>query len=175
MQSIKPKLFVAQPNDIEQEDESEVGDSQDEIKSLDDFIREIHPDNIETSENGLPSTDWIFKTFKTKSGAIRFLDSKGFKPKDIANHLGLRQQHVRNVLSQQLKRGPNETFDIETKWGCSHDKTGTPFIDVVLRKSVRDASGGRVLLRVCANCASGLIPGVDLEAIQKFLPGVKLK
>jgi hypothetical protein len=40
----------------------------------------------------------------TKSAKIRFLDSAGYKRGTIATHLGIRYQHVRNVLTQPLKK-----------------------------------------------------------------------
>lgn len=64
------------------------------------------------SDNGMPSVDWLRQRLKTKSAVIRYLHYKGFKVKDIAKHLGLRYQHVRNVLTTELKRGPNEPFKI---------------------------------------------------------------
>lgn len=42
--------------------------------------------------------------YNTKSAMIRYLDSEGFKRGDIAKHLGIRYQHVRNVLVQPLKK-----------------------------------------------------------------------
>ena len=38
------------------------------------------------------------EAFSTKSAKIRFLDSKGYSRGDIARILGVRYQHVRNVL-----------------------------------------------------------------------------
>lgn len=67
----------------------------------------IHPDGA-TEE--LPPLEWIKEQFKTKSAAIRFLVSRGFPNKVIAKHLGLKHQHVRNVATQTLKRGPNEDW-----------------------------------------------------------------
>lgn len=52
----------------------------------------------------------IQKQFQTKSAAIRFLGSKGFKTGDIAKFFPgngpggrMRYQHARNVLTQKLK------------------------------------------------------------------------
>lgn len=39
-----------------------------------------------------------------KSAKIRFFHSKGWDRSKIANHLGIRYQHVRNVLVTQLKK-----------------------------------------------------------------------
>jgi hypothetical protein len=43
-------------------------------------------------------------TLTTKSGQIRWLASQGMKRGEIAKLLGLRYQHVRNVLIQPLKK-----------------------------------------------------------------------
>ena len=39
-----------------------------------------------------------------KSAKIRYLDSAGWSRKEIAVHLGIRYQHVRNVLVTILKK-----------------------------------------------------------------------
>jgi hypothetical protein len=39
----------------------------------------------------------------TTSAKIRFLDKKGLSRGDISRALGIRYQHVRNVLTQPLK------------------------------------------------------------------------
>lgn len=142
-----------------------------EVKTLDDFLKQTFKQGATTGD--MPARDWLKSQFKTKSAAIRFLDSKGYKPKEIALHLEIRQQHVRNVLSQELKRGPNEAFQLDTPWGCSHEKSGRPFVDVVLRKDRNDSNASRVLLRVCVDCATGILPGVNEQTLQKYLPGVK--
>lgn len=140
-------------------------------QTLDDFLKQTFRQG--TTEGDMPARDWLKSQFKTKSAAIRFLDSKGYKPKEIALHLEIRQQHVRNVLGQELKRGPNEAFQLDTPWGCSHEKSGRPFVDVVLRKDRNDSNASRILLRVCIDCAAGILPGVNEETLQKYLPGVK--
>ncbi len=40
----------------------------------------------------------------TTSAKVRYLSEKSFSRKQIAEHLGLRYQHVRNVLTTPLKR-----------------------------------------------------------------------
>lgn len=53
----------------------------------------------------LPSLESLSEQgLKTKSSIIRYLDSEGFKRSEIANHLNIRYQHVRNVLTQPLKK-----------------------------------------------------------------------
>lgn len=44
--------------------------------------------------------------FTTKSAQIRHLANIGWSRGQIAKGLGIRYQHVRNVLIQPLKRGP---------------------------------------------------------------------
>jgi hypothetical protein len=41
---------------------------------------------------------------KTKSAVIRYLAAEGFAPSAIAKFLGVIYQHVRNVLTKELKR-----------------------------------------------------------------------
>lgn len=166
MQAQPTRLFTAQLDHEQDNPDVEV-----DVKTLDQFLKEMHSDTVK-DDSGMPGMDWLRSQFKTKSAVIRFLDSKGFKPKAIAAHMNIRQQHVRNVLGQELKRGPNEAFDIETKWGCSHEKSAKAFIDIVLRKSLRDTNSSRVLLRVCSDCASGFLPGVDSTTLEKHLPGL---
>lgn len=43
---------------------------------------------------------------KTKSAMIRLLWDDGYSRAAIAKYLGIRYQHVRNVLTKELKRGP---------------------------------------------------------------------
>jgi len=43
---------------------------------------------------------------KTKSAVIRLLTSKGFKVNAIAKFMGIRYQHVRNVITTPAKRTP---------------------------------------------------------------------
>jgi predicted ArsR family transcriptional regulator len=46
----------------------------------------------------------LLKVHSTKSAVIRYLASQGVSRGDIARILGIRYQHVRNVLTQPLKR-----------------------------------------------------------------------
>ena len=45
-----------------------------------------------------------YAELKTKSAKIRFLASQAFSRGSIADYLGIRYQHVRNVLETPLKR-----------------------------------------------------------------------
>ncbi len=119
----------------------------------------------------IPSPDWIKSNFNTKSGAIRYLHGKGYDVLTISKHLDIRYQHVRNVINQDLKRGPNESY-IDSEWGCSHNKAEY-FIDVILRRGWRDPNSSRVMYRVCLDCAKDLIPGVTEENVKRYLPGAK--
>lgn len=64
----------------------------------------------DTPQEGIPSVDWLKEQFKTKSAAVRYLINQGHAVKLIAKHLGMRYQHVRNVATNELKRGPNEDW-----------------------------------------------------------------
>jgi hypothetical protein len=79
---------------------------------LDDFLREQFDTTATGEENGLPRLEWLRRHFNTKSAVIRYLHHKGHPVKLIAKHLGIRYQHVRNVLTVELKRGPNESWHI---------------------------------------------------------------
>lgn len=52
----------------------------------------------------------LSETYKTKSGVIRFLAAQGFQTKHIAVWMGIRYQHVRNVLTVQLKKPAGPTM-----------------------------------------------------------------
>ena len=80
-----------------------------EVVPMEQFIKEMHG-QADIPQNGMPTLDWIKEQFQTKSAAVRYLVNQGFEVKDIAKHLGMRYQHVRNVSLQTLKRGPNEDW-----------------------------------------------------------------
>lgn len=80
-------------------------------QSMGEFINELHGDNtLSQPVDGMPSVEWLQEQFKTKSAVIRYLTSQKFEVKQIARHLGMRYQHVRNVAKSTLKRGPNEDW-----------------------------------------------------------------
>lgn len=60
-----------------------------------------------------PSLAYISEHFKTKSAAIRWMHDQKFSVNEISKHLGLRYQHVRNVLKNELKRGPHESYHLQ--------------------------------------------------------------
>ncbi len=48
--------------------------------------------------------DGLMNQFKTKSAVIRYLKTKGMTTSGISKFMGIRYQHVRNVLTQPLKK-----------------------------------------------------------------------
>lgn len=52
--------------------------------------------------------------FSTKSAKIRFLNSEGYTKGDIARIMGIRYQHVNNVLNQKVTT-PKETHIVAKK------------------------------------------------------------
>lgn len=84
---------------------------QDSPQGMDEFLQEMFQTSTGEAD-GMPTLDFLKSKFKTKSAAIRYLHEQGFSVNQIRNHLGLRYQHVRNVLKTQLKRGPNEDFHL---------------------------------------------------------------
>lgn len=140
-----------------------------DTEDLNDFMHDVHETTPAGETAGMPSLAWIKDNFQTKSGAIRYLHQKGFHPKDIAAHLRIKYQHAYNVCNQNLKRGPNEVY-LEQAQQCSH-MDAEVLVDVILRKGTRDPDSSRILYRVCAKCAVGLIPGVSEDTIKRHLPG----
>ncbi len=80
--------------------------------TLSEFIQTMHEPNYSSvgEQKGMPPLDWLKSQFNTKSATIRYLVSRGFEVKDIAKHLNIRYQQVRNVSKNELKRGPNEDW-----------------------------------------------------------------
>lgn len=173
----KPTETREDGEDTEQEDLSSSAESADATSYMPEelFTEPKFTEVIEATETsevgGMPTREWLKQTFKTKSACIRYLVEQGYKPKDIAEHMKIRQQHVRNVMSQDLKRGPMELY-VEVAASCSHNKSGRPMVDVLLRKSNKDTNQSRILYRVCVDCALNIIPGVTKETLHKHLPGV---
>jgi hypothetical protein len=48
--------------------------------------------------------DQLMSVHKTKSSVIRYLSSQGMSRGDISRFMNIRYQHVRNVLTQPLKK-----------------------------------------------------------------------
>lgn len=80
--------------------------------TLSEFIQTMHEPNYSPvgAALGLPTPEWLKEQFSTKSAAVRYLINQGFEVKDIAKHLNMKYQHVRNVSLTPLKRGPNEDW-----------------------------------------------------------------
>lgn len=80
--------------------------------TLSEFIQTMHEPNYSPvgTEKGLPTREFLKEQFSTKSACVRYLINQGFEVKDIAKHLSMRYQHVRNVSKTELKRGPNEDW-----------------------------------------------------------------
>ena len=103
-----------QPTD---EDEESTTDRRDSSltppdESLDEFLGGMFQQSATGDDKGMPALDWLKSKFKTKSAAIRYLHEQGHSVNEIRKHLNLKYQHVRNVLTTNLKRGPNEDFHL---------------------------------------------------------------
>ncbi len=81
-------------------------------QSPEEFAKEFFGDTAvsQSDDHGLPTLDWLKSQYKTKSAVIRYLVNQGYEIKHIAKHLGVKYQHVRNVATSKLKRGPNEDW-----------------------------------------------------------------
>lgn len=91
------------------------GQSAHDHASLDEFVEELFgaAPAYTHKKGSLPPINWLQQKFKTKSAIIRFLYEEGHDVKTIAKQYGLKYQHVRNVLTNELKRGPNEPFRLD--------------------------------------------------------------
>lgn len=170
-------IIALEPKRLPTHEDDEVAGETKPVRSafdndnLDSFLGQLHGSSATGEENGMPSLQWLKDNFQTKSGAIRYLFQKGYEPKKIALHLGLKYQHVYNVTHQNLKRGPNEVF-LDKQWQCPHTHAQI-IIDVIARKGERDPDSSRILYRVCSECAKQLIPGVTEDALLKTFPGLE--
>ena len=70
--------------------------------NLNAFLGQIHEESVHSGKEGMPSIKWLKENFATKSGRIRYLTEKGFTPKEISDHLGIKYQHAYNVASLEL-------------------------------------------------------------------------
>lgn len=97
---------------IAQEDDVGLPQPSKDDVTLSEFIQTMHEPNYSPigADKGLPTLEWIKEQFSTKSAAVRYLVNQGHEVKDIAKHLNMRYQHVRNVANNPLKRGPNEDW-----------------------------------------------------------------
>lgn len=82
------------------------------VQSMVDRVLEVTEPvaEVETDANGrkkhvtVTHEELEAKGLKNKSQVIRYLDSEGFSRSSIAGFLGVRYQHVRNVLVTELKK-----------------------------------------------------------------------
>ena len=75
------------------------------------FVKAMHGDDAAGKpQEGIPSMEYLREQFKTKSAIIRFLVNQGYSVVQIHKHTGWRYQHIRNVSTSPLKRGPNEDW-----------------------------------------------------------------
>jgi len=103
----KPRHKQGLPKELQKEEDEAHGKASE--PSMEDFVRMMHGDASQP-QNGMPSQEWLKEQYTTKSAAVRYLVNQGFAIKDIAKHLDMRYQHVRNVANNPLKRGPNEDW-----------------------------------------------------------------
>lgn len=98
--------------EVPQEDDIGLERPKKDDVTLSEFIQTMHEPNYSPigSEKGLPTVEWLKEQFGTKSATVRYLINQGFIVKDIAKHLNMKYQHVRNVSLTPLKRGPNEDW-----------------------------------------------------------------
>lgn len=102
----KKGLPKALQEELEEEEAKETAEA--DLRS---FIADMHGEEAASlPQEGLPDLGWLKDQFKTKSAIIRYLVNQKFTVNQIAKHLGLRYQHVRNVANAPLKRGPNEDW-----------------------------------------------------------------
>jgi len=79
--------------------------------TLEEHIQELHgTEALAKPQEGLPSIEWLQGEFKTKSAVIRYLINQNFTVNQIHKHTGWRYQMVRNIATNNLKRGPNEDW-----------------------------------------------------------------
>lgn len=87
-----------------------------EPEGLDEFLRNMFGTTQATDGRSIPSLDKLRETFRTKSAIIRELHSTyGLPTKEISKYTGIRYQMVNNVLTNKLKRGPNEFYNRKVK------------------------------------------------------------
>ncbi len=106
------------PEELDDENFDQKQGSQADI-SIEAHIMSLHEESL-PNPLGMPSKEWLKEQFSTKSAAVRYLVSElcpngPFAIKDIAKHLDMRYQHVRNVATSPLKRGPNEDWRPRTQ------------------------------------------------------------
>ena len=97
-------------------------------------------------QNSRLSMSELTKSLRTKSDKIRTLSAAGYTRSDIAKFLGIRYQHVRNVLvaEEQKKQNSNETTANEEWVQVGPD--GRTVIPIQYRRLLGVENGGPVRL-----------------------------
>jgi hypothetical protein len=105
-----PKHNKGLPKALAAEEDADVA-AQLAEQDLRSFVEDMHGEgSADIEQSGMPTREWLQEQFKTKSAIIRYLINQKYEVNAIAKHLGLRYQHVRNVATNDLKRGPNEDW-----------------------------------------------------------------
>ena len=81
----------------------------------------------------------------TKSDKIRALSESGYSRGDIARFLGIRYQHVRNVLVQSAKRAASHFAEAGARTAGSPTTAAVPE-GIRHRVSLKVGAGGRILI-----------------------------
>ncbi len=122
----------------------------------------------------------------TKSAKIRELDARGYRRADIARFLGIRYQHVRNVLEHSIKSGeegglheraekrPAEIISMSREPGdvdaipLEIDTDGRLFLPKELRDAMIVGRSGKVAGRVVNGELHVIAPAVALGRAQRI-------
>ncbi len=78
--------------------------------------------NTDIRDIKVPSIDELRSKFKTKSAVVRYLYSLGLTINEIHHFTTIRYQMVRNILTTELKRGPNEDWQNKFKPEADDEK-----------------------------------------------------
>ncbi|KAH0543598.1 hypothetical protein GP486_008563 [Trichoglossum hirsutum] len=113
-------LRPAEPVVEVDQDDQHFGSPMTEGEDLNDFLKEQFNVTDETLEGEIPSNAWLEEHFQTKSARIRYLYTEhSMQVKEISKKLSIRYQMVRNILTNELKRGPAEPFTLGEKGGLA--------------------------------------------------------
>lgn len=92
--------------------------------------------------DGRRRMDEVISGLPTKAAKIRALDQSGYSRSEIAKHLGIRYQHVRNVLVRTKPEALPESLWLKVGPG------GRIVIPAPYRKAVGVEVGDRIMLRL---------------------------
>lgn len=109
--SLLPQTIIDGQSDEEQDEHERLREEQ-PVESLEEFLHGMFGAEDAAVDGGsVPAMFWLKDKFKTKSAIIRYLfQERGLTVKEISKHTGFLYQQCRNVLTNELKRGPNESF-----------------------------------------------------------------